>query len=106
MGDEKEKGVVFMITTPAPKLATMKQKYLNLSTRTPKQMRRDIGYLLSLLESHPASEPPKDNRDVITRNSSGAHLGHYDCEWWIYDIGGFGIGTVDTWQELPPEVTE
>ena len=91
--------------TTAQKLAAIKRRH-ELLADVDTHARLDIGYLLSLLESRPASEPPKDNRDVITRNSSGAHLGHYDCEWWIYDIGGFGIGTVDTWQELPPEVTE
>jgi len=65
----------------------------------------DIDYLCGLLESHPASEPPIDDRWVIVQWGERTSLGQYIQGAWY--VQGWVVVTdyhcpVESWQELPP----
>lgn len=66
----------------------------------------DASYLLTLLQSHPASEPPDTDRLVIVRWGRCVGMGQFINDTWRVFVSGaasqFGY-PVETWQELPFE---
>lgn len=98
------------------KLDEIRERHARMKTQTAdfpnthlrpvaKQYLDDIGYLLTLLKSHPANEPPGNSRLVIVRWRDKVSLGQYVNDAWL--VRGWVIINdnrcpVETWQELPP----
>lgn len=59
--------------------------------------RDDVGYLLGLLEVHPASEPPDNIRDVLVLTVHG----HYAVDYYTNGQFRHNGALVKSWQELP-----
>lgn len=65
----------------------------------------DIGYLLGLIGEHPASELPKDTRNVIAYSSDqGWQKAFFDrgLGWYGGHKQGHKLDDVICWHELPP----
>lgn len=66
----------------------------------------DIGYLLGMMEEHPASEPPDNTRNVQAYSPTvGWKSAFYNCvmdQWWWGPASFHALDDVTYWRELPP----
>lgn len=80
-------------------------RYANTRQRGVSTALEDIGYLLGLMEEHPASEPPDNTRNVQAYSPTvGWKSAFYNCvmEKWWWGPAPFQALDVTHWRELPP----
>lgn len=81
-------------------------KYSNTQQAGVSVALEDIGYLLGLMEEHPASEPPENTRSVQAYSLTvGWKSAFYNCvmgKWWWGPTPYQALDDVTHWRERTP----